>query len=318
MICNNCGNTIDPSNKFCPKCGAPVQPISPPMGPGPSYTPPGPSYPPPGPSYTPPQMPGTGVPPVQPARKSSCGKIILIVGIILVLLAGAIAAAVYFGYRYLDKTLKNSEPYTMAVNALKADPEVKERLGEITETGFPLGAYTANADGSGEAAFTMSVKGTKASAQYQAELKRRNHVWHLENAFVRLTNGEVITVGGKSRDEDTDSLNSNSDDDVPGVPGDIDTSDTVNGGVLNDKAISLPKPVYPPIAKQVKASGTVVIQVVVDEDGDVISARPVSGHPLLQAVALAAAHQAKFPPTKREGKPVKVSGLIRYEFKPDE
>src|SRR5215475_15088139 len=111
MICNNCGNTIDPLNKFCPKCGAPMQPVSPPMGSGPSYTPPGPSYPPPGPTYTPPQMPGG--PSVPPQRKSSCGKIILIVGIILLLLAGAIAAAIYFGYRYLDNTLRTSEPYTI-------------------------------------------------------------------------------------------------------------------------------------------------------------------------------------------------------------
>jgi len=254
-----------------------------------------------------------GGPSVPPQRKSSCGKIILIVGIILLLLAGAIAAAIYFGYRYLDNTLRTSEPYTIAVNALKADPKVKEQLGEVTETGFPLGAFTTNADGSGEAAFTMSVKGTKGSGQYQAELKRRSHVWHLENANLRLTNGEIISVGEKARDEDTDNSNTPFD-----TPDEIDTSDTVNGGVLNDKALSLPKPAYPPIAKQMKASGTVVIQVVVDEDGDVISARPVSGHPLLQAVALAAAHQAKFPPTKRGGKPVKVSGVIRYEFKPDE
>ncbi|HET6893146.1 MAG TPA: cytochrome c oxidase assembly factor Coa1 family protein, partial [Pyrinomonadaceae bacterium] len=296
MICNNCGNTIDPSNKFCPKCGAPVQPPSPPMGPGPSYTPPGPPYTAPGPSYAPPQMPAG--PPVQPARKSSCGKIILIVGIILSLLTGAIAAAIYFGYRYLDKTLKNSEPYTLAVNALKADPQVKERLGDITETGFPLGAFTTNADGSGDAAFTMSVKGTKGSGHYQVELKRRNHVWRIENGFVSLSSGEIITVASQSRNEDADDVNSNAD---LGSPDEIDTSDAISGGVLNGKAISLPKPAYPPIAKQVKASGTVVIQVIVDEEGDVISARPVSGHPLLQAVALAAAHQAKFPPTKRGG-----------------
>lgn len=317
MTCNNCGNTIDPSNKFCPKCGAPVQLPSPPMGPGPSYTPPGPSHTPPGPSYAPPQMPGG--PPVQPARKSSCGKIILIVGIILVLLTGAIAAAIYFGYRYLDKTLKNSEPYTLAVNALKANPEVKERLGEITETGFPLGAFTTNADGSGDAAFTMSVKGTKGSGQYQVELKRRNRVWRIENGSVRLASGDIITISEKSGDEDADNLNLNFNTNRGiDIPDDIDTSNMINGGVLNDKAISLPQPAYPPIAKQVKASGTVVIQVIVDEEGNVMSARPVSGHPLLQAVALAAAHQAKFPPTKRGGQPVKVSGVIRYEFKPGE
>lgn len=239
----------------------------------------------------------------------------MIVGIILVLLAVGIAAAVYFGYRFVENTLKTSEPYTIAVNALKANPEVKEQLGEITETGFPLGAYTTNADGSGDAAFTMSVKGTKASGQYQVELKRRNNVWEIENGFVRLANGAIIVVGGKSRDEDVDEVNSNTD---FGSPDEIDTSDAINGGVLNDKAISLPKPAYPQIAKSVKASGMVVIQVVVDEEGDVISARPVSGHPLLQAVALAAAHQAKFPPTRRGGKPVKVTGLIQYTFTPDQ
>lgn len=310
MICNNCGNMIDPSNRFCPKCGTPVQPPSPPMGPGP-----GPSYTPPGPSYTPPPMPGG--PPVPPARKSSCGKIILIVGIILILLTGAIAAAIYFGYRYLDKTLKNSEPYTLAVNALKADPQVKQQMGDITETGFPLGAYTSNADGSGDAAFTMSVKGTKTSGQYQVQLKRRNNVWQIENGSVQLANGEIITVSQKSGDEDTDNLNLNSNRGID-IPDDIDTSNMISGGVLNDKAISLPKPAFPQIARSVKASGTVVVQVIVDEDGDVISARPVSGHPLLQAVAVAAAHQAKFPPTRRGGQPVKVSGVIRYEFKPDQ
>lgn len=55
----------------------------------------------------------------------------------------------------------------------------------------------------------------------------------------------------------------------------------ISGGVLNGKAISLPKPPYPPIAKAAKASGTVAVQVVVDENGNVISANAMSGHPLL-------------------------------------
>jgi protein TonB len=88
----------------------------------------------------------------------------------------------------------------------------------------------------------------------------------------------------------------------------------VSGGVLNGKAISLPKPAYPPIAKAAHASGTVVVQVVIDENGNVISAKPVSGHPLLQAVAVSAARQAKFSPTKLSGQPVKVTGMIQYNF----
>ena len=88
----------------------------------------------------------------------------------------------------------------------------------------------------------------------------------------------------------------------------------ISGGVLNGKAISLPKPPYPPIARAAHASGTVVVQVLIDENGNVVSARAVSGHPLLQAVAVGAARQARFSPTKLSGQPVKVTGVIQYNF----
>jgi protein TonB len=88
----------------------------------------------------------------------------------------------------------------------------------------------------------------------------------------------------------------------------------ISGGVLNGKAISLPKPAYPPIARQAHASGTVVVQVTIDENGSVISAHAVSGHPLLQAVAVSAARGARFSPTKLSGQPVKVTGVITYNF----
>jgi protein TonB len=88
----------------------------------------------------------------------------------------------------------------------------------------------------------------------------------------------------------------------------------ISGGVLNGKAISLPKPAYPPIARQAHASGTVVVQVTIDENGSVISAHAVSGHPLLQGVAVAAARGARFSPTKLSGQPVKVTGVITYNF----
>ena len=88
----------------------------------------------------------------------------------------------------------------------------------------------------------------------------------------------------------------------------------ISGGVLNGKAISLPKPGYPPIARAAHASGTVVVQVLIDENGNVVSAHAVSGHPLLTAVAVGAARQAKFSPTKLSGQPVKVTGVIQYNF----
>ena len=84
--------------------------------------------------------------------------------------------------------------------------------------------------------------------------------------------------------------------------------------MLNGKAVSKPEPAYPPIAKAARASGTVVVQVTVDEEGNVISASAVSGHPLLQASAVAAARQAKFSQMKLSGAPVKVSGILTYNF----
>ena len=88
----------------------------------------------------------------------------------------------------------------------------------------------------------------------------------------------------------------------------------VSGGVLNGKAISKPQPAYPPIAKAARASGTVTVQILVDESGRVVSANAVSGHPLLQQAAVAAARQARFSPTLLSGQPVKVSGVITYNF----
>ncbi len=88
----------------------------------------------------------------------------------------------------------------------------------------------------------------------------------------------------------------------------------ISGGVLNGKALSLPAPEYPAIAKQAKAAGAVAVQVTVDENGYVIVAHASSGHPLLQAAAVAAARQAKFSPTLLMGEPVKVTGVIVYNF----
>jgi TonB family protein len=84
--------------------------------------------------------------------------------------------------------------------------------------------------------------------------------------------------------------------------------------LINSRALLLPKPPYPPLAKQIRLQGTVVIQVLIDENGKVLSARPVSGHPMLIPEAQRAALQAKFSPTTLNGVAVKVSGMISYNF----
>jgi TonB family protein len=84
--------------------------------------------------------------------------------------------------------------------------------------------------------------------------------------------------------------------------------------LLCGKAISLPKPAYPPEAKAEKASGTVEVKVVVDEMGKVIWAEATHGHPLLQGAAVKAACQAWFSPVKFPGRAVRAAGLINYNF----
>ena len=92
----------------------------------------------------------------------------------------------------------------------------------------------------------------------------------------------------------------------------------ISGGILNGKATSLPKPPYPAVARAARASGTVVVQVTIDESGKVTEARAVSGHPLLHAAAVQAARQARFSPTLLAGQPVKVTGMLTYNFAPEQ
>jgi TonB family protein len=88
----------------------------------------------------------------------------------------------------------------------------------------------------------------------------------------------------------------------------------VSGGVLNGMALSLPPPSYPEAARRMRQTGLVQVEVVVDENGKVISARALSGPSTLRQVAVDAAIRARFSPTKLSGQPVKVTGQINYNF----
>lgn len=88
----------------------------------------------------------------------------------------------------------------------------------------------------------------------------------------------------------------------------------LSGGVLNGKALDLPMPQYPEVARRMRLSGLVQVEVVVDENGKVISARALSGPASLRDVAVQAALRARFSPTKLSGQGVKVSGQINYNF----
>jgi TonB family protein len=90
----------------------------------------------------------------------------------------------------------------------------------------------------------------------------------------------------------------------------------ISGGVVNGKATYLPQPPYPAAARAMRLSGRVSVQVLIDESGNVVAARAVSGPALLRGASEAAARRAKFSPTNLAGQPVKVSGIVTYNFLP--
>lgn len=87
------------------------------------------------------------------------------------------------------------------------------------------------------------------------------------------------------------------------------TSEMVTG-----KAVRKVQPPYPQIAKAVRAQGTVPVQIVISEEGRVMQATVVGGNPTLHEAARQAALQWVFSPTVLNGKPVKVSGVISFNF----
>lgn len=84
----------------------------------------------------------------------------------------------------------------------------------------------------------------------------------------------------------------------------------ISGGVLNGKAIYLPQPEVP----AGEAGGVVSVQVLIDEQGSVIDAKAVSGPQHLHQAAVNAARLARFTPTLLMGEPVKVTGVLAYNF----
>ena len=85
-------------------------------------------------------------------------------------------------------------------------------------------------------------------------------------------------------------------------------------GLVTGRALRLPKPNYPALARAANAQGEVEVKVIINEDGNVIAAASISGHPLLQAASVSAARDAQFAPTLLHGNPVKVVGVIKYGF----
>ena len=203
-------------------------------------------------------------------------------------------------FYYLDAAMmaKMAEPAGNSAPAVKAEDtgsQIKPTL-ETTSEAKPAansGASANHAEGEKVAATlplpTTSLDKLKLSAAQPAAADLRGAALD--------TNKKVVVV---------------SDNAPPPAPRPL--LKPVSGGVLNGMALALPPPAYPDTARRMHQSGLVQVEVVVDENGKVISARALSGPSTLRDVAVEAAYRARFSPTKLSGQPVKVTGQINYNF----
>jgi protein TonB len=84
--------------------------------------------------------------------------------------------------------------------------------------------------------------------------------------------------------------------------------------LISSKIVAKPVPPYPQIARVSHIEGVVTVEILVDEQGRVISATPTSGPMMLREAARLAALQARFTPTQLNHQPVKIAGVISYNF----
>ena len=92
-------------------------------------------------------------------------------------------------------------------------------------------------------------------------------------------------------------------------------AESVETRILDGTALKLGRPEYPPEARDRRLSGFVVVKLEIDETGRVTGASDMcQGPPYLSESAVKAAMQSRFTPTKLSGMPVKVKGVIKYNF----
>jgi TonB family protein len=138
---------------------------------------------------------------------------------------------------------------------------------------------------------------------------------HDSGPIVPEGNGRPGTTGnGDGNNEGSLNIDVGTPPPLPPTPAVKPPPKVISKGVITGLALDLPKPTYSAISRQAHAQGAVSVQVLIDETGKVVSAKAVSGHPLLQPAATQAAYRARFSPTRLGDQPVKVSGVITYNF----
>lgn len=290
-------------------------------------------------------------PPQRPGWWSRNWKWFVPVSLVSLLVFGGVVIALIF--TVVMGSIKSSVPYTRAMAQANTDPALVAELGTPIEAGwFVTGSISTSGSGS-HADLSIPISGPKGSGTLhvvalKSPFSAETGDWKITVLEAKVDGGsDVITIGSSPAREvmlDASSTTTSGRPTVPresvgpepvgprsaqGVPGGVveeppapsrppaGLHGPVSGGVLNGKAIHLPKPPYPPAAKAVGAKGSVIVQVTLDENGRVLTAKATAGHPLLRAAAEAAAREARFTPTKLSGQAVQVSGVITYNFTQD-
>ena len=128
------------------------------------------------------------------------------------------------------------------------------------------------------------------------------------------SNGGGGTGGATTGSNGGNELTRDAPPELPGVVNKPTRPILISIGVIESKVTHKAIPPYPELAKRAHASGQVVVQILLDEQGHVVSAHATSGHPLLRAAAEQAAYQTRFSPTLLSNQPVKVTGVITFNF----
>jgi periplasmic protein TonB len=89
----------------------------------------------------------------------------------------------------------------------------------------------------------------------------------------------------------------------------------ISTGMKEPRLLYAPNPVYSPIAKAAHIEGTVILDAIIDEHGNVVEVHAVSGPALLMSSALKAVSERKYEPTILDGEPTAIRLNVKVEFK---
>jgi protein TonB len=159
---------------------------------------------------------------------------------------------------------------------------------------------------------TQAVSQTAAQPAAKPEVKNAAAAKPAESKPAQPQGDRPVIVVGKNPTADSVAKNETPADavDNKAVPGD----GPIEVGALTAYATSQTRPIYPPAAKTVRATGVVRVEVIIDENGDVAEIQNVSGPVILQAAAKDAIKKWRFRPFTRDGQPVRATGFVSFNF----